>query len=180
MLNLILKIIIIASIVQTTSYATELNFEVKSSQASEDVLVDKTNEELEEFETSCNLIYDSLQYGISNEEDEIIPIQDFSDDNLYSIFRQEINKVLTKSTATRGKHLIGVYWHKRDEVFVAQVSKNKGKQEHLGCFKTELEAFNAYKVAKESFVKEQAEKWKSQIDDRAYEALMAYTVEITD
>ena len=48
MLNLILKIIIIASIVQTTSYATELNFEVKSSQASEDVLVDKTNEELEE------------------------------------------------------------------------------------------------------------------------------------
>ena len=47
MLNLILKIIIVASIVQTTSYA-ELNFEVKSSQASEDVLVDKTNEELEE------------------------------------------------------------------------------------------------------------------------------------
>ena len=52
-----------------------------------------TTEELEEFETSCNLIYDSLQYGISNEEDEIIPIQDFSDDNLYSIFRQETNKV---------------------------------------------------------------------------------------
>ena len=52
-----------------------------------------TTEELEEFETSCNLIYDSLQYGISNEEDEIIPIQVFSDDNLYSIFRQEINKV---------------------------------------------------------------------------------------
>ena len=48
MLNLILKIIIVASIVQTTSYATELNFEVKSPQASEDVLVDKTNEELEE------------------------------------------------------------------------------------------------------------------------------------
>lgn len=48
MLNLILKIIIVASIVQTTSYATELNFEVKSSQSSEDVLVDKTNEELEE------------------------------------------------------------------------------------------------------------------------------------
>ena len=52
-----------------------------------------TTEELEEFETSCNLIYDSLQYGISNEEDEIIPILDFADDNLYSIFRQETNKV---------------------------------------------------------------------------------------
>ena len=46
-------------------------------------------------------------------------------------------------------------------------------------FKTELEAFNAYKKAKEAFVKEQANKWKGQIDDRAYNALMNYTVEIT-
>ena len=63
---------------------------------------------------------------------------------------------------------------------MAQVSKNKGKQECLGYFKTETEAFNSYKKAKEAFVKEQADKWKSQIDKRAYEALMNYTVEITD
>ena len=63
---------------------------------------------------------------------------------------------------------------------MAQVSKNKGKQEHLGLFNTEIEAFNAYKEAKESFVKEQANRWKGWIDDRAYEALMNYTVEITD
>ena len=60
------------------------------------------------------------------------------------------------------------------------VSKTKGKREYLGFFKTEIEAFNAYKVAKEAFVKEQAEKWKDQIDPRAYEALMNYQVEITD
>ena len=47
-------------------------------------------------------------------------------------------------------------------------------------FNTELEAFNAYKKAKGSFVKEQANKFKSQIDIRAYNALMNYTVEITD
>ncbi len=92
----------------------------------------------------------------------------------------EINLVLTKSTALRGKHLIGVYWHNENKAFVSKVSKNKGEQEWLGTFKTELEAFNAYKKAKESFVKEQANKWKSQIDDRAYEALMNYQVEITD
>ena len=63
---------------------------------------------------------------------------------------------------------------------MAQVNKNKGKSEHLGFFNTEIEAFNAYKVAKEAFVKEQANKYKSQIDPRAYEALMNYTVEITD
>ena len=93
---------------------------------------------------------------------------------------QEVNTLLTKREALRGEHLIGVNWSKTNKAFVATVNKNKGKQEHLGSFKTELEAFNAYKEAKESFVKEQANKWKEQIDDRAYNALMNYTVEITD
>ena len=38
----------------------------------------------------------------------------------------------------------------------------------------------AYDTAKESFVKEQVEKWKVQIDKRAYEALMKYEVNIDD
>ena len=92
----------------------------------------------------------------------------------------EINSLLTRREALRGKHLIGVYWRNTKKAFVAQVNKNKGKSEHLGYFKTELEAYNAYKVAKEAFVKEQANKWKGKIDLRAYEALMNYTVEITD
>ena len=92
----------------------------------------------------------------------------------------EINSLLIKCTASRGSYLIGVCWHKRDKVFMTTVSKNKGKQEFLGYFNTELEAFKAYKTAKDSFVKEQANKWKGQIDPRAYEALMNYTVEITD
>ena len=93
---------------------------------------------------------------------------------------QEINLMLIKCDASRGEHLIGVCWHKKDNAFVARVAKNKGKREYLGLFKTELEAFNAYKQAKEAFVKEVAEKWKSQIDERAYEALMNYQVYITD
>ena len=60
------------------------------------------------------------------------------------------------------------------------MGKSKGKQEHLGYFKTEIETFNAYKQAKEAFIKEQANKFKSQIDDRAYNALMNYTVNIDD
>ena len=93
---------------------------------------------------------------------------------------QEINKILVKCTASRGQHLIGVYWNKRDKAFVAQVSKNKSGSEYLGYFKTELEAFNTYKKAKESFIKEQANKWKGKIDERAYEALMKYEVNIDD
>ena len=60
------------------------------------------------------------------------------------------------------------------------MNKNKGKREYLGYFNTELEAFNAYKEAKESFIKEQAEKWKDKIDKRTYNALMNYTVNIND
>ena len=93
---------------------------------------------------------------------------------------REINLLLIKREASRGEHLIGVHWCNTKKAFVAQVNKNKGSPEWLGSFNTELEAFNAYKKAKESFVKEQANKFKSQIDERAYEALMSYTVEITD
>ena len=92
----------------------------------------------------------------------------------------EINLLLTKRTASRGEYLIGVSWHKTKKAFVVRVNKNKGKPEWLGLFKTEIEAFNTYKTAKEAFIKEQANKWKSQIDPRAYNALMNYQVEITD
>ena len=92
----------------------------------------------------------------------------------------EINSLLIKREALRGEYLIGVYWSKTNKAFRARVNKNKGASEHLGYFNTELEAFNAYKVAKETYIKEQANKFKSQIDERAYEALMNYQVEITD
>ena len=92
----------------------------------------------------------------------------------------EINSLLTKRTALRGEYLIGVCWHKKDKAFIAQVNKNKGKQEYLGSFKTEIEAFNAYKQTKENFIKEQANKWKSHIDERAYLALINYEVHIDD
>lgn len=93
---------------------------------------------------------------------------------------QEINLLLTKRDNNRGEYLIGVSWKKANKVFVATVSKGKGKREHLGCFKTEIEAFNAYKKAKESFVKEQANEWKGKIDERAYKALVEYEVNIDD
>ena len=99
----------------------------------------------------------------------------------YCVFiPREINSLLTKSTASRGEYLIGVCWSKTHEAFKATVGKNKGNSEHLGYYNTELEAFNAYKQAKEAFIKEQAENWKGEIDERAYNALMNYTVNIDD
>ena len=125
------------------------------------------------------------QIGFSNrgwhlDKDLLIKGNKVYSENTCIFIPSEINTVLIKSTASRGKHLIGVSWSKTNKAFVAKVSRNEGQQEHLGFFNTELEAFKVYKTAKESFVKEQAEKWKSQIDIRAYEALMNYKVEIDD
>ena len=125
------------------------------------------------------------QIGFDNEgwqldKDLLVKGNKVYSENTCVFLPNEINLLLTKRTASRGEYLIGVSWHNASKAFVARVNKSKGRSEWLGCFNTELEAFNAYKVAKEAFIKEQAEKWKSQIDIRAYNALMKYEVEIND
>ena len=125
------------------------------------------------------------QIGFGNEgwhldKDLLVKGNKVYSENTCIFLPQEINKILTKGTASRGEHLIGVSWNNTNKVFVARVNKSKGGSEYLGSFKTEIEAFNAYKVAKESFIKEQADEWKGQIDDRAYNALMNYEVDIND
>ena len=118
--------------------------------------------------------------GFQLDKDLLIKGNKVYDENTCVFLPNEINILLTKRTALRGEYLIGVHWSNSNKAFVAKVCKNKGKQEYLGSFNTELEAYNAYKTAKEAFVKEQANKFKSQIDPRAYSALMKYTVNITD
>ena len=146
----------------------------------EDCEVSDNFKSFEYFYEWCN-----KQVGFDNKDwqldkDLLIKGNKVYSENTCVFIPVEINLLLTKRDASRGEHLIGVCWSNTHKAFVARVSRNKGKQEHLGFFKTELEAFNAYKIAKEAFVKEQAEKWKSQIDIRTYNALMNYQVEITD
>ena len=51
---------------------------------------------------------------------------------------------------------------------------------HLGHFNTADQAFQAYKEAKEAYIKEVANKWKNQIDPRVYDALMKWEINIDD
>lgn len=92
---------------------------------------------------------------------------------------KEINVALTRRQKHRGICVIGVTFEKASDRFVARMGL-RGKVKTLGHFKTEIEAFNAYKSAKEQYLRDLAEKWKSQIDPRAYQALLNYQVEITD
>ncbi len=91
----------------------------------------------------------------------------------------EINNLFTKADRIRGKYPIGVYEDKQAGKFKVRISV-EGKQKHVGRYYCEKEAFYAYKVAKEQYIKEVANKWKGQIDVRVYEALINWEVNIDD
>ena len=91
----------------------------------------------------------------------------------------EINSMLTNSRRGRGAYPVGVYYKKRISKYASQISKN-GEVIHLGNFDTPEEAFYVYKEAKEDYIKQKAEFWKGQIDPKVYDALMNFTIEITD
>ena len=90
---------------------------------------------------------------------------------------KEINSMLTHRKKSRGDYPVGVMLEKGK--FRAVICTN-GIGRRLGSFDSVTEAFNAYKQAKESYIKEVADRWKDRIDPRAYEALYNYTVNIDD
>lgn len=90
---------------------------------------------------------------------------------------REINSLLNTHKNSRGGSTLGV---RRSGNKFNSVISNFGVRRSLGVFDTEEQAFKAYKQAKESYIKEIAHKWKDQIDQRVYEALMNWEVDGTD
>lgn len=102
--------------------------------------------------------------------------KEYNENNCVFIPR-ELNTLILKNKSIRGLLPIGVT--KNGNNFQAQCSYN-GVKKHLGTFDTPELAFNAYKTFKEAHIKECAEKYKTTIDSRAYQALMNYEVHIDD
>lgn len=95
-----------------------------------------------------------------------------------------INLLFVKRQNYRGKSAIGTHRHKCGK-YVAQChlvdpETGKSKQEYLGIYNTELEAFEVYKYHKEKNIKQVADYFKKQIPERLYNGLYNYIVEITD
>lgn len=90
----------------------------------------------------------------------------------------EINTAIVKRS--KGKSgIVGVL--KNGNKYEANISK-RNKRFYLGIYDTPLDAFNTYKIAKESYLKELAEEYfqEGKITLKVYNALMQYDVEITD
>lgn len=96
----------------------------------------------------------------------------------------ELNMILSGCyrAKRRGPYPLGVSFNKGSGTFVAQMSNRKefGLDKYLGSFPTAEEAFACYKATKETRIKALADRWKDQIDPRAYEALLARQVEWND
>jgi hypothetical protein len=88
---------------------------------------------------------------------------------------KEINILLTNRRAERGKYPIGVSKHEKK--FQASLNRGAGS-EYLGYFNTPELAFQVYKVAKEKYIKEVAQKYFDQgdISEQAYNTLMNWEI----
>lgn len=89
----------------------------------------------------------------------------------------QINTLFTQRTRDRGPYPIGVTMCRGR--LISCVNRF-GKSVFLGYFDTPEDAFYAYKLAKEKYIKDVAELWRTQIEPRVYEAMYNWKVEITD
>ena len=132
--------------------------------------------------------YDTNYYEIDNKTTQLDKDVLIKGNKVYSpetcIFvPQFINTLFTKRQKLRGELPIGVCFDKVSKKYKAQLSIFKdGKKtvKHLGCYNTPNEAFEAYKRAKEDYIKEVADNYKDKIPAKLYEAMYTYEVEIND
>ena len=132
--------------------------------------------------------YDTNYYEINNKTAQLDKDILVKGNKIYSattcIFVPNfINSLFTKSQKTRGELPIGVCYHKRYKKYIANLKlfkDGKSTKKHLGYFDTANEAFEAYKQAKEAYIKEIADEYKDKIPAKLYEAMYAYEVEIDD
>jgi hypothetical protein len=103
------------------------------------------------------------------------------------------NKIYSPNTCVFVPSCINILFAKsrRDDKILGVQKANSGRyvslhgdghggNVYLGTFDTETEAFNAYKIAKESYIKEVANEYKNKIPQKLYDAMINYEVEIGD
>ena len=152
---------------------SEVSF--KKSPSYEQCLTSETFNHYQQFKTWCNQQLGFGNTGWELDKDILVKGNKVYSEDTCCFVPKEINLLLVKHDKGRGNYSLGVDYHKSRKQFRARCS-----DKHLGLFNTEIEAFNAYKTAKEDYIKSLANKWKDQIDPKVYEALMKYEVEITD
>ena len=135
-------------------------------------------EEWHNFQTFAEWFYqqpNAENVGFQLDKDlKVIGNKVYSPDTC-SFIPQRVNKLLVDCGASRGEYPIGVSFHKPTGKFQANLSVN-GSYRYLGLFSTAEEASRAYKISKESYIKEVAEEYKDILDVSVYKTLINFEV----
>jgi len=92
---------------------------------------------------------------------------------------KSINNLVVNRVNDRGDCLVGVYYKKDRNKYVARISKN-GKTHVIGSFGNEYDAFLAYKREKEAHIKQVADKYQIWIPQKLYDAMYRWEIHETD
>lgn len=134
--------------------------------------------------TNFNKWYESNYYCVGDEIMELDKDILNKGNKIYSpetccIVPSLINQTFEMSKYHRGTSPIGVSYHKTTGLYSATCCTYK-KQNYLGEYQTEIEAFNVYKKFKERYIKHLADLYKDYLPEKVYKALYNWNVEITD
>lgn len=91
----------------------------------------------------------------------------------------EINGTLTLRKLHRGELPLGVTYNKNRDKYIARCGYD-GKRKALGYYKTPEEAFESYKLCKKMELERLANKYKGEISDDVYLALLNYQFDEED
>lgn len=91
-----------------------------------------------------------------------------------------INNLFTRSNSTRNNLPIGVCFDKSKNKYKVTCSVNNGKSKNIGTFNSPDEAFKAYKIFKENYIKQVADIYKEIIPIKLYNAMYEYEVDAED
>lgn len=113
--------------------------------------------------------------GYQLDKDLLVPNNKIYSPTTCSFVPMELNVILTDHAAARGRCSQGVSFNKRTSKYVASISID-GKPNSLGYFHTEDEAYQAYKTAKEAYVKQKALEWQDRIAPNVFNQIMNWTL----
>lgn len=118
--------------------------------------------------------------GFSLDKDLLIKGNKIYSEDTCVFIPLEVNNALTNRKSCRGNCPVGVTANNYNNLFSSKVRRGNIATILGSKFKTPTEAFLVYKDAKEDYLRFLANKYKNQIDKRAYEALLEYQISITD
>lgn len=119
----------------------------------------------------------NYQHDFAVDKDLRVPYSKVYSPNTCEFIPQRVNNLLVFSNKSRGRYPVGVSPWRRTGDYKAQYSRG-GLMKHIGLYSTPELAFDAYKIAKEEYIKKVAtEEYNAgNISEQVYNSLMKWEI----